>query len=275
MPPFDLDRYRELHHGGRVGARVHYRERTASTMDDAREAAALRGTEGCGDAFVAGVQTAGRGRFRREWLDAPGASLLVTFRLCLRDLDAASLVGPAAALAAGDAVSAASGLETALKWPNDVLAGGRKLAGILVESRAAEDGVDVLLGIGTNVREAAVANLPEDARALATSIEGAGSTPPPLEVLLAALAEQLESRLDQAEHDPASLHAEWRARLVTLGTRVRLASGDGAARELFEGEAIDVTRDGRLVLRLDSRDERAFSAGDVTTVREPGQGERA
>ena len=263
-----MARYEELHHGGIVGSAVHHYERTTSTMDEARAGAQARGGEGCGDAYVADEQTAGRGRFRRPWADAPGASLLVTFHLCVREVEYLPLAVFAGALATADAVAQVSGLETALKWPNDVLAGGRKLAGILAEARAGSTEADVFLGIGVNIGEAAIAGLPEAERALATSIEGAGAgagagaQPPQVEELLARLSEQLEGRVAQVESDPDGLLADWRARLVTLGARVRLSTTDGAV----EGEAVDVTAEGLLVLRLDDGGQRSFAAGDVTTL---------
>lgn len=260
--PFDEARYEELHHGGMIGSLVHYRERTASTMDDARNgAAALRG-EGCGDAYLADEQTAGRGRFRRPWVDAPGASLLVTYHLCVIDLVYAPLVGLAGALAASDAVTEASGVETGLKWPNDVLAGGRKLAGILAEAQPGGVEADVFLGIGINIREAATAGLSEAERAVATTIEGEGATPPGVEELLAALSEALERRVAQVDAEPERLLADWRARLGMLGSRVRLSTTDGD----IEGVAEDVTAEGQLVLRLDSGATHSFAAGDVTVL---------
>lgn len=260
--PFDEARYEELHHGGMIGSLVHYRERTASTMDDARAgAAALRG-EGCGDAYLADEQTAGRGRFRRPWVDAPGASLLVTYHLCVLDLAYAPLVGLAGALAAADAVTEASDLATELKWPNDVLAGGRKLAGILAEAQPGGVEADVFLGIGVNMREAAIAGLSDAERAVATTIEGEGATLPSVEELLAALSEALEGRLAQVDAEPEQLLADWRARLAMLGSRVRLSTTDGDV----EGVAEDVTAEGQLVLRLDSGGTYSFAAGDVTVL---------
>ncbi len=262
MAPFDMDRYEELHHLGMIGSMVHHSERTTSTMDEARAGAQTRGGEGCGDAYVADEQSAGRGRFDRTWTDAPGASLLVTFHLCVREIEYLPLVGFAGALAAADAVAEVSGLETALKWPNDVLIDGRKLAGILAEAQAGSTETDVFLGIGVNIAEAAIAGLSDSERSLATSIEGAGAQPPAVEELLARLSEQLERRIAQVEGDPDRLLADWRGRLVTLGTRVRLSTTDGD----IEGEAVDVTAEGMLVLRLDSGSQHSFAAGDVTTL---------
>ncbi|MCY4455609.1 MAG: biotin--[acetyl-CoA-carboxylase] ligase [Chloroflexi bacterium] len=260
--PFDESRYEELHHGGMIGSLVHYRERTASTMDDARAGAAAMRGEGCGDAYLADEQTAGRGRFRRPWVDAPGASLLVTFHLCVLDIAYAPLVGLAGALAAADAVSEASGVETELKWPNDVLAGGRKLAGILAEAQPGGVEADVFLGIGINMREAAIAGLSEAERAVATTIESEGATPPSAAELLATLSEALEGRLAEVDSDPEGLLADWRARLGMLGSRVRLSTTDGD----IEGVAEDVTAEGQLVLRLDGGGTHSFAAGDVTVL---------
>ena len=254
--------YAALRGAGRVGALVHAVRRTASTMDDARAGADARGDAGCGDAYLASEQTAGRGRFRRPWAGAPGASLLVTYHLCVSEPARAPLVGFAGALAAARAVTEASGLATALKWPNDVLAGGRKLAGVLAESRPAEGRADVFLGVGVNLGEAAIAGLPPPERARATSIEGEGAPPPGRERLLAALSRALGERLAQAEADPAGLHADWRSRLATIGARVRLSTPGGEV----EGLAAGVTAAGQLVLRLDGGGARSFAAGDVTTL---------
>jgi BirA family biotin operon repressor/biotin-[acetyl-CoA-carboxylase] ligase len=262
LATFDMARYEELHHGGIVGSAVHHFEVTTSTMDEARAGAQSRGGEGCGDAYVADEQTAGRGRFERTWTDAPGASLLVTFHLCVREIAYLPLASFAGALAAADAVTMVSGLETALKWPNDVMAGDRKLGGILAEAQAGSTEADVFVGVGINIGEAATAALTDAERAVATSIEGAGARPPGVEELLVGLSEQLEARVAQVESDPDSLLADWRGRLATLGTRVRLATTDGAV----EGEAVDVTAEGLLVLRFEDGGKRSFAAGDVTTL---------
>ena len=263
MPAFDLDRYAALRGSGRIGARVHARERTGSTMDDARAGAGARGAQSCGDAYVAAEQTAGRGRFRRPWVAAPGTALLVTFHLCLPDTPNASLIGVAGALAAADAIAETSGLATEQKWPNDVLAGGRKLVGILAEARSAEAGRrDVFLGIGINVRAGAIAGLPDEDRARATTIEGAAGDPPAFETLLAALARHLERRVDACEETPEALLDEWRGRLVTIGQWIRLATSDAE----IEGEAIAVSPLGELVLRQDDGTTASYAAGDVTTL---------
>ncbi len=269
---FDHERYAALRGGGRLGARVHAVARTTSTMDDARAGADRRGAAGCGDAYVAGEQTAGRGRFGRRWVATPGAALLVTFHLCPAAGPHTPLLSAAGGLATAEAVEAACGLDVSLKWPNDVLADGRKLSGVLADARHGPGGsVEVFLGIGVNLREAATAGLPPDERARATSIEGAGAPPPDPEMLLAELSRALERRVGQLERDPPAFLDDWRDRLETIGRRVQLApagpeAGEGEGAGVVEGVAVGVTPLGELTLRLDDGSSRSFAAGDVTTL---------
>jgi BirA family transcriptional regulator, biotin operon repressor / biotin---[acetyl-CoA-carboxylase] ligase len=258
--PFDLDLYRRHLGGGPVGAAVRFRELTVSTMDDARAGAALPEAV-CGTAYAAGEQTAGRGRQGRSWVSAAASGLYVTYHLCPPSQERAPLLSLAGALAAAEAIAVTSGVGVDVKWPNDLLHDGRKLAGILAEARPGPGRrFDVLLGIGINLRSSA--ELPPEVAAIATSIEQAGGASTPPEVLMAALSNALGVRAAQAERDPERLVADWRARLVTLGRRVRFEAPAGAV----EGEAIDVTPRGELVLRLGDGSTRSFAAGDVHTM---------
>jgi BirA family biotin operon repressor/biotin-[acetyl-CoA-carboxylase] ligase len=260
--PFDLARYRALLRSTGVGADVRYIERTASTMDDARLGADEGG--GCGTAYVGGEQTAGRGRQGRSWVSAASAGLYVTYHLCVPDAEHAPVLGIAGALAASDAIRAASGVATQLKWPNDVLHDGRKLCGVLAESRVSEvpgRGLDVFLGIGINIR--ASGSLPPEVAAIATSIEDGGASPPDTETLLAALSDALDGYARTARTEPGVVVGEWRERLTTLGQRIRLNTPSG----VVEGDAVDVTSRGELVLRLGDGTRQSFAAGDVTALR--------
>ena len=160
--------------------------------------------------------------------------------------------------------------ETALltvdvKWPNDVLHQGRKLAGILAESAVGQR-ADIFLGIGINLRRT---DLPDEVAARATSIEAAGGMPPTREALLASLAAALERHAQQLHRSPAVVVEQWRRRLVTLGQRVQLHAVDGST---YDGEAVDVTARGELTLRLDDGRLVSFGAGEVT-MSPPGGGE--
>lgn len=258
--PFDFERYRALRRSASVGAEVVYRDVVASTMDEAREGASAG--RPVGTAYVAGEQTAGRGREGRTWISAAEVGLYVTYHLIPSRPTDAPLLSIAGALAVADALHGTCGLEVDLKWPNDVLHGGRKLCGVLAEARHHLGRADVFLGIGVNLTTSAA--LPPDVAVIATSVAEAGVEPPSREALLGALSEAIERRAMQAEVDPAGLIADWRARLVTLGRRVRLHTPGGD----IEGDAVDVTPAGEIVLRLDGGEERAFAAGDAITTRD-------
>ena len=260
--PFDLDRYQSLLYSTGVGAVVLYVERTSSTMDDARGGADEGG--GCGTAYVGGEQTAGRGRQGRSWVSAASTGLYVTYHLCAPEADEAPVFAIAGALAASEALRTTAGLETSFKWPNDILLNGRKVCGILAESRPSNvpgRGVDVFLGIGLNVRTNP--EMPPEVATIATSIEESGVPVPELETLLAALSDALDVHVRQALTEPGIVVGEWRSRLGTLGQHVRLATPGGE----IEGDAVDVTSRGELVLQLDGGERQSFAAGDVTTLR--------
>ncbi len=147
--------------------RIHHRAVTRSTNLDAREGVP-------GDVFTADEQTAGRGRLDHRWLSAPGANLMLSAVLDVADLPPEQVA--TLPLAVGLAVHAAiarflPGGEIRLKWPNDVLVGGRKIAGILCE----RNGDGVIAGVGVNVNQTAFA--PEIAdRATSLAREGASTS---------------------------------------------------------------------------------------------------
>ena len=269
---FDHERYAALRGSGGLGAHVHATARTSSTMDDARAGADRRGAAGCGEAYVAGEQTAGRGRFGRRWVAAPGAALLVTFHLCPSAGPHTPLLSAAGGLATAEAVEAASGLAVALKWPNDVLADGRKLSGVLADARHGAGGsVEVFLGIGVNLWEAATAGLPPDGAGARDEHRGrgraaAGRGDAACGTLAGAGA---EGRADRARpvRLPRRLACAPRHDRPPRAARPRRPRGrDGEAAGVVEGVAVGVTPLGELTLRLDDGSSRSFAAGDVTTL---------
>lgn len=279
MPAFDEGRYRALLAGrGAVGARVRYRARTGSTMDDARAAASREGLASCGSAYVAGEQEAGRGRHGRRWESPAGSGLLVTYHLC-GSADQVALATIAGALAVGDALRLAAGLDPSYTWPNDVVVeppggpggGARKVAGVLAEAAPATGGrVDALLGVGVNLTSAGA--LPPELSGSAVGVAEAGGMPLSPEEMLAALSAALGERWRQAAEEPAALAAAWRERLLTLGRRVRLqvpAAGPGA--RVVEGVALGVSAAGELRVRTDGGSTETFSAADVTTGEPAGE----
>jgi BirA family transcriptional regulator, biotin operon repressor / biotin---[acetyl-CoA-carboxylase] ligase len=219
--------------------RLHLR-RTGSTNDRARELAVAGAPHGT--LVTAGEQTAGRGRQGRSWAAPAGSALLAS--LVLRDPPA--LVPLAAAVAVAEAIEAATGRATAIKWPNDVLLDGRKVAGILAEGRPQEGWA--VLGIGVNVA-VETADLPQELHATAGTL---GLAPAAIEDLLEDLLTLLGRWLAA---EPAATLEAWRARDALAGHDVTWAAGSG--------RATGVDAEGRLVVELPGGGRTTLDAGEV------------
>ena len=237
-----------------VGRRLEYRAALGSTQDLARELARTGAAEGT--VVLAGRQTAGRGRLSRSWV-SPGGGLYLTvvLRPPAEHLKALVII---AGLAVARAIERLAGLQTSLKWPNDVLVAGRKVAGILSESELVEQSVSyALVGIGVNVN-ADMAAYPETAP-LATSVMTELGREVSREALAAGILNEFEA-LYLAAQAGEPIDREWRARLSMLGKQVRVRLGD----QVEEGLAEDVDGDGNLVLRRADGSRVTIAAGDVS-----------
>jgi BirA family biotin operon repressor/biotin-[acetyl-CoA-carboxylase] ligase len=206
---------------------------------------------------VADEQTAGRGRLGRTWVAPSGASLLVSVLLdAAGPAEERHLVLVAAALAAIDAVDQHCGFRARLKWPNDLVVGDRKLAGLLAE---AAPGL-IVVGMGLNVEWT---EFPPEIASTATACNLEGRAAPRDELLLTWLRE-LDRRLRALAADgPASLRPDNEAASATLGRAVRVER----ARDVLEGTAIALTDLGHLVVRTDDGVVHTLSAGDVIHLR--------
>lgn len=248
---------------------------------------------------VADHQSAGRGRLGRRWEAPAGANLLVSVllrpALAWPDLHSAAV---AVALAAAEACRRVAGVPAACKWPNDLVVGDRKVAGILSETLGPTGGpgggraggpAAVVVGLGLNVawhppdpagdRSSAPSGVPEPGPegagtegtgpgpmvpALATSLEReAGRPVDRLDVLVRTLHE-LERRLGLLSDATgrAELAAEYRCRSATLGRRVAVLTPAGR----LEGTAVDLTPAGALVVEV-AGERREVAVGDVVHLR--------
>lgn len=225
--------------GGLGRPRAHYRL-TDSTNARARELA-LRGAPH-GTIVTATEQSAGRGRQGRTWTAPAGRALLLS--VLVRGLGRRdSLLPLAVPVAVAEACELAAGVECAIKWPNDVWIGRRKVAGILLEGRPQEGWA--VIGIGLNTGTAAD-EFPEELREIATSLAIERGSDPGVEPVLAVVIDRLESRL--ADRRARILEA-WRARDALAGSEVRWSRGSGTAAGLDESGALLVdTADGRVAL---------------------------
>lgn len=242
--------------GLKVGGNLVYRSETASTNDDARNLAIAGAPDGL--VVLADTQTHGRGRLGRRWVSPPGGSLLLSALLRHpAPVEQAQRFTMIAGLALLDAISAVTSLHAELKWPNDVLLSGRKVAGILAESEPAGPRLRwAVVGIGVNVDIdfTPYPDLAETATSLSQEAGRAVERGP----LLVALIRSLSRRYAALVAGSSPLE-EWSARLATLGQQVEVESG----RARFSGVAEAVTPEGALLIRLEDGSRQELLAGDV------------
>jgi BirA family biotin operon repressor/biotin-[acetyl-CoA-carboxylase] ligase len=192
--------------------------RTASSTMDLASALAQDGARH-GVVVAAEEQTAGRGRRGTTWSSPPGAGLYFSFIARPGHASSVSLMTLAAGVAVRDGVAAATGLAADLKWPNDLLVGRRKLAGILAEGIAiGMPAQAVIIGVGVNVQPAA---FPAAVASRATSIEGELGRSVDRGLLIAETLTALWDRLARLEQSPGDILQAWRdASPNATGTRV-------------------------------------------------------
>jgi BirA family biotin operon repressor/biotin-[acetyl-CoA-carboxylase] ligase len=249
---------------GRFGRSVRIFEEIDSTNTEAWRWLEEGAEEG--SLVIADQMTAGRGRWGRKWLTAPGKQLLVS--LVLRgapSLARAGLLTTAAGVACAEAIENVARLPATIKWPNDVNIGGRKVAGILVETRTSGDRADaVVVGIGINSSFQAgelPAEISHTASSIAIECERRGQAiPSRLDVLVELLARLERARSDISER-PDDLLARASDRSEVLGRAVTIRFSDG---RVVEGRAVRLLPTGALEI----------SSGDSTTSVEGGEIER-
>jgi BirA family biotin operon repressor/biotin-[acetyl-CoA-carboxylase] ligase len=242
---------------------IEHHRQIASTNDRARELAHLGYGEGT--LVVAESQQAGRGRLGRSWASPPGGGVYFSLILRPRALpSAAPGITLLAGVAACDAVRAVSGAEPRIKWPNDLLIGSRKVAGILTEMEADRGRIHhVVLGIGINANTRP-AEFPPDLVDRATSLLTETSTPVCRAELLGRVILEIENRYDAFLRGQfQSVLEAWRSRSATLGREVRVEAGG----RTVVGEAQDVDLDGALLVRGENGVVHRVSFGEVTHLR--------
>ncbi len=245
-----------------VGQVLHCFEEVGSTNDEAK--ALADGDAGHGEVVVAERQTEGRGRRGRTWISPPRRN--VAFSVILRPEELPPTRAPELTLVAAVAVCDAlrhSGVDAGIKWPNDLLVGGRKIAGILTEMSAEADRVHwVVVGVGVNVN-ARLEDFPEELQGEATSLLLEREQPAPRALFLAACLTELEGWYDRhAEEGFAPIRQAWRDRSVTLGREVVVRT-DG---QDVTGLAEDIDESGALLVRTGAGLVR-ITSGDVALLR--------
>ena len=231
---------------------------TSSTNDVAREQA--RKGARTGFLVAASRQTAGRGRLGRNWESPPDRGLYVSILLrpdlAMTEAGKLTVLGSVATV---DAVEMVTGLRPQIKWPNDLMLGGRKLAGLLIETEPKERRLAfAVVGIGLNVRQEAGDFSPE-VRGTATSLYLATGRMYRRADLLVALLQALEGRLSRPFDEAREA---WTASSLTLGQRITLTTSRGRK----HGQALGLDETGALLLRGDSGEVETVTAGDMQAI---------
>jgi BirA family biotin operon repressor/biotin-[acetyl-CoA-carboxylase] ligase len=223
---------------GNRESKIHYFDAVDSTMDIARDLARNRCPHFT--VVIAGRQKKGRGRLKRTWLSFEGG---LYFTIVVRpEMPPAfsSRVNFAASMILAQILRSIFKVDAAVKWPNDILVDGKKVAGILSEMDAETDRVNFInIGIGINVN-----NDPTPDEPMATSLKKILGKEVRRKELLQVFLDRLENRINGA--DLVNVVSEWKRYTQTLNRHVKIVT----TREVAQGFAVDVDNDGALILKL-------------------------
>lgn len=243
-----------------IGRDIRVFQETTSTNDIVEKLARDGVNEGV--VVFAEAQSKGRGRLGRKWLSPPGKGLWfsVLLRPALR-LQEATQLTVASATALRRAIANLTGLKPEIKWPNDILLGQRKVAGILTELKAELDRVNYLiLGIGVDVN-LSPSDFPADLRQTATSISAELGRPVSRADLAVAILRELDADYARVKvGDFAAVAEEWESHCTTLGRDVCIRTGERQIR----GRAESLGEDGALLLRTEHGHLERIAGGDLT-----------
>ena len=239
-----------------------YFESVDSTNDRIKAKAREEQPEGL--VISAGTQTAGKGRIGRKW-ESPNHESISTSMLLRPDeisLESVPTITVVAAMAVRDALSRVYGLEGLIKWPNDIVLGGKKICGILTEMEMKEGNVwFVVVGIGVNVHNK---NFPEEIAYKATSVdlelEGTEKQGHRKE-LTKAIWESFKKyyNIFIETEDMSGLKEEYEKYLANRGQRVRIEAQDNS----YEATALGINNKGELVIEVDGKEE-IIRTGEVS-----------
>jgi BirA family biotin operon repressor/biotin-[acetyl-CoA-carboxylase] ligase len=257
--PLDLAKVRGHLGAKRLGTKFHYFAEIGSTNTRARELAEKGAAEG--EVVLAESQTHGRGRLGRRWESPPLANLY--FSVILRPKLApvhAPQITLTAAVALAEAIDSLIPLSPVIKWPNDILVNGKKLAGILAEAVCARERVEyVILGIGVNVN-CPVEAMPLELRQRATSLFDVTRIRMDREFVLQRLIQDLDRCYgDLEQFGFEAIAPQWEAHFGLRGKRVRIELRD----HVLIGRARGLARDGALLVEGDDGRLQKVITGDV------------
>jgi BirA family biotin operon repressor/biotin-[acetyl-CoA-carboxylase] ligase len=242
-----------------MGKKIHYFKTIESTNSVAYQLASKGAGEG--ELVIAESQEKGRGRLGRQWVSPPFLNLYLSAVLRPKlPPHQASLITFMAAVATADAIEKCTGLQPAIKWPNDLLLENRKVAGLLNEIHSETDRIHfVILGMGVNINMDE-RSFPRELRTKATSLKRELGRPVSRRDFACFLIRELEQwyEIFLKEGGGPVLKA-WRDRARIKGKEVRVSSFG----EVLSGQAVDVDSDGALIVVMKDGEQKRVVAGDV------------
>ena len=240
----------------RIGREVLVYNRTSSTNDIAERYARDKGNDGL--AIFAEEQTSGRGRAGNKWHSKRSDSILCSILLIDSNLNA-ELLSLTFAVATAEAVGKPSRSHAKIKWPNDIMLNGKKVAGILLEAKPHKNGKIFVVGIGINCHQQKN-DFPAELQQTATSIDIESHSVIDRIHLAKRLLGSIDHWLEAAEQNKRQVIDRWRSLSIQLGHRVTLLF-DG---KKFTGNCTGIDPEKGLILHLDSGAIRMFDAAHTT-----------
>ncbi|WP_442855500.1 biotin--[acetyl-CoA-carboxylase] ligase [Clostridium sp. Marseille-P2415] len=244
---------------GGFGREVEYHETIDSTNIRAKRLA----EEGAaaGTLVVSDCQNAGRGRRGRVWVSPSGKNIFMSLILRPDILPAsASMLTLVAALAVHDGIKKAAGLDTAIKWPNDIVSNGKKMCGILTEMSAELEGIHyVVVGMGINVN---MEEFPEEVKQAATSLLLETGKKVRRSRLIAAVMEAFEHYYEEfiSQGDLSGLISVYNKHMANAGKEVRILDTSGE----YTGRALGINEKGELLVEMSSGEVKHVISGEVS-----------
>jgi len=244
-----------------IGRKIIYLDSVTSTNTFAKKAAEESFEEGT--VIIADEQTAGRGRLGRQWVSTKGKGIWMSIMLKPDILPAdAPKLTIAAAYAVSKALWSCCQLDARIKWPNDIVTGGKKLCGILTEMSAEADEIkNVIVGIGINAN-LEYEDFGTEISSIATSIRLEKGSAVSRKALVAAVLNELEEVYEDfvREGSIESLLAGYKSKSAVLGKEIRVIS----KKEEIIGLAIDISEEGHLVVQLGDGTIKEIMSGEVS-----------
>ena len=244
----------------RIGRKILVYNRTSSTNDIAHRYAKNKKNDGL--AIFAEEQTAGRGRAGNKWHSSRSDSILCS--IVLTDCKCnAELLSLACAVAVAEAIGKPAKGEAKIKWPNDIILNGKKVAGILLESKTDNSGNTYVIGIGINCHQKKE-SFPTELQPIATSIDIESHSVVDRISLAKRLLTSIDHWLEAVQETSEKVTDQWRKLSVQLGHRVKLIYNG----QEFTGNCIGIDPEKGLILQLDTGGVRMFDAIHTTIVKQ-------